>query len=189
MSNFSQVFKSIDNILKNSSNTLIVAIDGNSGAGKSTLASLIKEKYNCNIFHMDDFFLTPELKTPERLNEVGGNVDYVRFSEEVMKNIKCGVDFSYKKYVCKDSTYKVESVKTKQLNVVEGCYSMHPSLIQHYDLRIFMKISNQLQHERILKRSGKFMLDRFVSEWIPLENVYFESLRIDEKCDIVINVV
>ena len=33
-----------------------VAVDGNSGAGKSTLADLIGDVYDCNVFHMDDFF-------------------------------------------------------------------------------------------------------------------------------------
>ena len=56
-----------------------IAIDGNSGAGKSTLANILGGIYDANIFHMDDFFLTPDLRTEERLREVGGNVDYVRF--------------------------------------------------------------------------------------------------------------
>ena len=50
---------------------MVVAIDGNSGAGKSTLAALIADVYDCNLFHMDDFFLRPEQRTEERLKETG----------------------------------------------------------------------------------------------------------------------
>ena len=65
-------------------NMVIVAIDGKCTSGKTTLASKLAEIYDCNVFHMDDFFLRPEQRIPERLAEVGGNVDYERFQEEVI---------------------------------------------------------------------------------------------------------
>ncbi|MDD2446187.1 MAG: uridine kinase, partial [Tissierellia bacterium] len=77
------VFKEID-LLMNSKDKVLVAIDGNSGAGKSTLSEILESIYSCNVFHMDHFFLRPELKTKERLDEVGGNVDYVRFNDEII---------------------------------------------------------------------------------------------------------
>ena len=40
--------------------TVIVAIDGNCTSGKTTLANQLAANYDCNIFHMDDFFLRPE---------------------------------------------------------------------------------------------------------------------------------
>ena len=58
---------------------VIVAIDGNCTAGKTTLAGKLAEIYDCNVLHMDDFFLRAEQRTPERYAEVGGNVDYERF--------------------------------------------------------------------------------------------------------------
>ena len=45
---------------------VIVAIDGNCTAGKTTLAGKLAERYDCNVIHMDDFFLRPEQRTPER---------------------------------------------------------------------------------------------------------------------------
>ena len=62
---------------------ILVAIDGKCTSGKTTLASKLAELYDCNVFHMDDFFLRPEQRTPERFAEVGGNVDYERFYKEV----------------------------------------------------------------------------------------------------------
>ena len=53
---------------------VIVAIDGNCTAGKTSLAGRLAELYDCNVIHMDDFFLRPEQRTPERYAEVGGNV-------------------------------------------------------------------------------------------------------------------
>lgn len=181
----SLIFGKIDELLK-VNDTVNVAIDGNSSAGKSTLANLIKEKYDCNLFHMDDFFLTPDLKTEERLIQVGGNVDYVRFSNEVIAELKTKNKFKYQRYNCnKMELDEIVNVTPKRLNIIEGSYSMHPTLIGNYDLKIFLNLDKHEQVERILKRNGPFMLQRFINEWIPKENIYFEKMNIRDKADLV----
>lgn len=35
---------------------LLVAIDGRCGSGKTTLGFYLQELFDCNLFHMDDFF-------------------------------------------------------------------------------------------------------------------------------------
>ena len=42
---------------------VIIAIDGPSATGKTTFAKNIKKHFDCNVFHMDDFFLPDEKKT------------------------------------------------------------------------------------------------------------------------------
>ncbi len=164
-----------------------VAVDGNSGAGKSSLAALLQEIYDCNVFHMDHFFLTPDLKTEERLKEVGGNVDYVRFKNEVIEGLQSGKEFSYQIYDCSNGTLdQAVRVMPKRLNIIEGSYSMHPILADVYDLKIFLGIDEKEQSRRILERNGAFMHERFISLWIPLENRYFSDMNISAQCDIVI---
>lgn len=185
---FFEVFCRI-NSLMNSKDRVNVAIDGNSGAGKSALASLIGSVYECNVFHMDDFFLTPELKTEERLREAGGNVDYVRFKNEVIDGINSSRKFQYRKYDCSQMVLgQPLLVNPRKLNIIEGCYSMHPTLIDNYDLKIFLHIDEKEQISRILKRNGASMLKRFLNEWIPLENRYFEELKIKEQSDLVFEI-
>ena len=75
--------KQIDKLLTQK-DMVIVAIDGKCTSGKTTLASRLAAFYDCNVFHMDDFFLRPEQRTTERFAEIGGNVDYERFWEEVL---------------------------------------------------------------------------------------------------------
>ncbi len=182
---FFEVFQRIDSLM-NIKERINVAIDGNSGAGKSTLAFLIGDVYECNIFHMDDFFLTPELRTEERLKEVGGNVDYVRFKNEVMDGINSGRKFQYRKYDCTEMMLgQPISVIPHKINIIEGSYSMHPSLVNNYDLKIFLHIDEKEQATRILKRNGANMQKRFLREWIPLENQYFKELSIQVKSDLV----
>lgn len=183
--NFFDVFASIDSMLK-TRETVKVAIDGSSGAGKSFLAGLLGEVYDCNVFHMDDFFLTPWLRTEERLKEPGGNVDYVRFRDEVLDKIKEHEMFSYRKFNCSKCEFEDPvRVLPKRVNIIEGCYSLHPYLIEDYDLKIFLHTGRKKQIERILQRNGPVMLERFVNEWIPLEDEYFEKLNIPGKCDLV----
>ena len=62
----------------------LAAIDGRCGSGKSTLAGLAAHRLGCPLFHMDDFFLPPALRTPERYAASGGNVHYERVEAELL---------------------------------------------------------------------------------------------------------
>ena len=177
--------KQIDELLA-AKNTVIVAIDGKCTSGKTTLASKLAEIYDCNVFHMDDFFLRPELRTPERFVEIGGNVDYERFREEVLLPLKSGKAFSYRPFDC--STFMLVApvaVTPKKLNIVEGTYSHHPYFGNHYDLKILLTVDEETQRQRILKRPA-FLHKRFFDEWIPMENHYFEVFRIPNQSEIIV---
>ena len=79
------LFVRIDRLLGEAGGrTVNIAVDGMSGSGKSTLAKLLTGLYGCNVFHMDDFFLQPFQRVPERFHEPGGNVDYERFKTQVI---------------------------------------------------------------------------------------------------------
>ena len=54
-----QLIKAMD-VLLEGEGPVIVAIDGPCAAGKTTLAGKLQAAYDCNLFHMDDFFLRPE---------------------------------------------------------------------------------------------------------------------------------
>ena len=167
--------KKIDELLMQK-DIVIVAIDGKCTSGKTTLAAKLAEIYDCNVFHMDDFFLRPEQRTPERLAEVGGNVDYERFKEEILIPLQDGKQFSYRPFDC--STFTLANPVTvipKQLNIIEGTYSHHPYFGNPYNLKVMLTVTPELQRERILQRPA-FLHQRFFEQWIPMENRYFESL-------------
>lgn len=154
--------------------TCIVAIDGNSGAGKSTFASHIAAAVNGNLFHTDDFFLPPLLRTAERLNTPGGNVDSERFNKEVIDGILSGEKFTYKAFSCQTGKYRSVKVEASPISIIEGVYSHHPLWSEKIDLKIFMSVDHDTQIKRILSRNGADKLSVFTEKWIPLENKYFD---------------
>ena len=161
----------------------VVAIDGMSASGKTTLGQLLHTQFpESNLFHMDDYFLQPHQRTDKRLSEIGGNVDYERFMDEIILHLNDKSGVSFRKFDCRTQTLSREfHVPWKPLVIIEGAYSQHPYFGNIYDMRIFCEISKEEQRERILTRNGAEMLKRFESEWIPKEHAYFEFYKIKEK--------
>lgn len=169
----SHLKKEIDTML-DTGKQIVIAIDGNCTAGKTTLASVLAKEYDCNIFHMDDFFLRPEQRTAERYAQPGGNVDYERFREEVMLPLKTGKPFAYRPFSCKSfSLSDAIEVTPKQLNLVEGTYCQHPYFGDVYDLKLFLSVAPELQRERVFQRP-QHVQERFFTDWIPMEKLYFD---------------
>lgn len=163
-----------------------VAIDGRCASGKTTFADAFAEKLKCTVFHMDDFFLPPQMRTAQRLSEPGGNVHRERFLKEVLLPLKKGEKIIYKPYSCVTGSFKEPTeIIPENVIITEGSYSCHPELFDFYDLHIFLSITPEEQRARIIKRNGETTWEIFKNKWIPLEEKYFEHFKIKEKCEIV----
>ena len=185
---FAPVVKAIEQLLLNETKErIIVALDGRCASGKSTLGFYLMELFDANFFHLDDFFLQKHQRTKERLAEVGGNVDYERFKEEVLDKIQKGEIVEYRRFDCKSMQMMERvSIAPKRLNIIEGSYAGNPYFGNIYDLKVFMDIGNKAQLQNILKRDGAERLGMFKERWIPKEEAYFEMFKIREKSDIVV---
>ena len=158
----------------------------NAPPAKPPFAAKLAEIYDCNVFHMDDFFLRPEQRTPERFAEVGGNVDYERFKDEVLMPLKAEQYFSYRPFDCSSFTLaEPVHVMPKRLNIVEGTYSQHPYFGDPYDLKILLTVDEATQRRRILQRPA-FLHERFFEMWIPMENRYFAAVQEQKACEMVL---
>ena len=166
---------------------VLVAIDGGSASGKTTLGALLQSIYACPVFHMDDFFLRPEQRTPERFSEPGGNVDRERFLSEVLLPLREGKAVDYRRFDCKTFTIAPpRRIEPGRLNIIEGAYAMHPDLAPYYDLTVFLAVSAEKQRERILVRNAPAQAELFFDRWIPFEQRYFAALNVPERCDLTI---
>ncbi|MCL2003755.1 MAG: uridine kinase [Oscillospiraceae bacterium] len=180
---FPALCREIDRLVKQTKRA--AAIDGGSAAGKSFLAARLRDAYACNVISMDDFFLRPFQRTPERLGEPGGNIDYERFEEEILKPLKRGKPFAYRPYNCQTGELAAPvAVTPAPLTIIEGVYSLHPRFTGAYDVAVFLRIGEAEQRRRLAERSPR-LYDRFIGEWIPMENQYFNAFEIAGKCDFV----
>ncbi|MEN6418007.1 MAG: uridine kinase [Clostridiaceae bacterium] len=166
---------------------VLIAIDGQSASGKSTAARLLAERLSATVFHMDDFFLQPHMRTPERLSTPGGNVDIERFIRDVLPHLLAGEAVFLERYDCHlDELLPPVEIAPRSVSIIEGAYSLHPLLKPHYDIKVFYQIAPALQRARILSRNGKEMLQLFESRWIPLEHKYFAAFDVKQSCDFVV---
>ncbi|MBE5810681.1 MAG: hypothetical protein E7318_07075 [Clostridiales bacterium] len=163
----------------------VIAIDGRAASGKTTKAALLSEMLEAPVIHMDDFFLTPALRTPERLSQPGGNVHYERFAEEVLPGLHSGEDLSYRIFDCGQMDYAGgQHIPAAPIRIVEGSYAHHPALGNYADLRVFSTVDAMTQMGRILLRNGAKMAEMFRTRWIPMEEKYFAHFDIPEKADL-----
>lgn len=166
---------------------VFVAIDGPCASGKTVFAASLHERFGGNVLHMDDFFLRPEQRTPERFAEPGGNVDRERFEAEVLKPLAAGKAVRYRPWDCHTGDFATSrSVEPAALTVVEGSYSMHPALRGYYDLTMCLIVDPSERLRRLEARNPR-MLQRFIDEWIPLENRYFESTNTQGSADLLVD--
>ena len=169
---------------------IVIAVDGMSGALKSTMAQALAKKYEAQIIHCDDFFLPAHLRSKERYEQPGGNIDYVRLKDEVIDNLSRNspqiADFSYGKFDCRQMKVTQNiNISKARMYVVEGVYSLHPYFGKYYDYSIFLKVNGKEQLKRIEARNGDVQM--FKDMWIPMENLYFDKFAIQQKADCVID--
>ena len=133
----------------------------------------------CNVFHMDDFFLPPQLRTPQRLAQPGENVHHERFLSEVLLPLSQGRQVVYQPFSCRTGALQPPvCCQPKPLVIVEGSYSMHPSLLPYYTHTLVLQITPDEQRRRLLLREGKEGFSAFASRWIPLEEEYFSKYKL-----------
>ncbi len=165
----------------------LVAIDGGSASGKSTLGAALARELDATLVHMDDFFLPPAMRTAERFAQPGGNVHWERVREQVLLPFSKGEAAEYGVFDCSVmAVNRTVREVPRDVVIVEGAYSLHPMLRDFFDLRVLAEVDEATQKARILRRNGEKMLQRFVTEWIPLEKAYFEACAVRDCCQIVL---
>ena len=166
----------------------LAAIDGRCGSGKSTLAGLAAHRLGCPLFHMDDFFLPPALRTQERYAAPGGNVHYERVEAELLRPLRETGAACFRPFDCRSMDFSAPiRAELTGLALVEGSYALHPALRDFYRLRIFLEAPWPVRRARLLDRGGPELLARFQGEWVPLEDRYFQACRVRDCCQLVLS--
>lgn len=164
---------------------VVIAIDGKAASGKSTLAKFLCDMYQANIFHLDDFFLQPHQRVPERLLKPGGNVDHERFKEQVLLPLSKKETVHYQRFQCHTMTLEQETTPYPYtpVTIIEGSYSMLEELRQYYDITVALTLEDIKQIGRIYQRNDEEHALMFQSKWIPLENEYLNYYNVFKQVD------
>ncbi|MEG1528429.1 MAG: hypothetical protein RR248_05555 [Clostridia bacterium] len=183
-----QLYKVIEIIegIADKKGTVVVAFEGCSASGKTTTAGIIKNYFGsrCNLFHTDNFFLPQSLKTKERLAEIGGNINYEKL-QELLHSIRQGQVVGYQSFDCHTQTFTNISLPPSNINIVEGVYSLHPTLIKNYDQIFLFSVDKYVQQQRITLRDGQEGLKQYNEVWLPLENKYLNSLALQGEVNYI----
>ena len=163
---------------------VVLALDGGCASGKSTVAALLPAVCGAAVVHMDDFYLRPEQRTPERYAAPGGNVDYERFLQEVGPALRTGGSIVYRRFDCRTMALgETVHLHEAPLTVVEGSYAMHPHLSGLYGLSCLVFADRETRSRRLLERNGTEGAQAFFTRWAPLEDFYMEKTGLPGRCD------
>ncbi|MCI5773934.1 MAG: hypothetical protein MR210_05165 [Erysipelotrichaceae bacterium] len=162
----------------------IIAIDGNCASGKTTLAKQIQSHYpNSAILHIDDFFLPKNQRKATWLEDIAGNID-LRTIKDLLNQYQKDHFIAYQPFDCHQQAYKEGiTIDHPSFLIVEGSYAFHPSLIDAYDLKIFLTCNENKQLLRLGLRQDD--LQSFKDIWIKKEQTYFTTYSIKEKADLI----
>ena len=179
---FNKVLSALHKQLRRTQGPFIVAIDGACCSGKTTLAQALGQALQAPVFHMDDFYLPFALRTPQRLQMPGGHMDWERLAQEVLEPARQGGSLIYRAYDAHTESWKGEwNIPPQPVYIVEGTYSLLPTLEEFYDFKVFLKLDIDSQYRRLQKRESQDKLPGFIQHWIPEEERYFQACR-TERC-------
>lgn len=160
---------------------ILIAIDGSSAAGKSSLAGELAAGYDAQVFHIDNYFLTADQRTEERLAAVGEFFDKERLLAEVLEPLRAGQPVLCRRFDCATQSFsQPELAEKKRIVIIEGVYSLNPDLRKFYDLQFFLYIERAEQIRRLKERDPE-KLESYLNEWLPREEAYFKKYNFHRK--------
>lgn len=163
----------------------IIAIDGDCGSGKTRLSEILEAVFDCNVFHMDDYYLPPAQRQPDWKAIPGGNMDFQRLKNQVLEPLSRGETVTTRSYCCQTGTFGPEqTLRPKAITVIEGSYSHHPELSGYYDRKIFLTCHKDIRLERLQRREGDY-ISMFHALWIPMEELYHKTFPPDPDTCII----
>jgi len=165
---------------------VILALEGGAASGKTTLAAELAALYQAPVIHMDEFFLLPDMRNPERFAQPGGNIHSERFQAQAADPIRKNQPFSYEIFDCSAGAMAgKKQIGHEKLIIVEGVYSLHPLYRDIYTLRFFLKTDAETQDARLRAR-GEWLYERFQQAWLPMERAYFQAFQPEKCCDLIL---
>ena len=120
----------------------------------------------------DDFY-RPESDSKRSEVEVGGLFDLSRLASQVLIPHAEGRELHYQRYDWEAGTLREWATGASGAPlVVEGIYSIHQTLRDFYDLRIWVAAPRAIRLVRGIERDGEEARSKWVDVWMPAEDRY-----------------
>ena len=166
----------LSSIIKSNFDTkkpLIIAVCGRSCSGKTTLTNILAQYLGANVFHIDDF-----CSAKDNDKKLVPHLDNLRFKKEILQPLSKKKTIFYKPYNCYlDRIEKAQKINYKNINFIEGSYSLHPKFLPFIDFCIFINISKKEQLNRLKKRENNPNIKAYKKCWLPREESFFNYLQ------------
>lgn len=173
--------------LRGEQGRVVAAIDGRGGAGKSSLArALVARLSRSAHVEYDWFHLPKDQVSPER------RFDHQRLIAEVISPHRSGArDLTFLRYnwgylagVPDGFHADPTTIADREILVIEGCETLHPVLVSHFDLRIWVDTAPEVALERGIRRDiEEYHLDpdRVRAAWSEWSAWEAKSLSKDDR--------
>lgn len=149
--------------LRQKKSRVVVAIDGRGGAGKSSLARALVSRLTKSAHVEHDWFHLPKAQV------VGAHrFDHARLISEVISPFQSGAQtLSFLRYNwgylagIPDGFHDTPTtIEDKEILVIEGCETLHQSLVPYLDLTIWVDTDPEVSLERGIRRDiDEYKLD------------------------------
>ena len=147
----------------------------------------MEQVLGAQVVHTDDFFLPPDRRAADWDTQPAGNMDLARLAREVLDPLRAGRAAAYRPYSCQSGQYGGETaLRPAPLTVVEGSYSLHPSLRARYEIGVFLTCPPETQADRLRAREGAHFA-AFEARWIPFEERYFARCGVQQAASLVLD--
>lgn len=182
----------LEELLRDRSATVLIALDGRSGSGKSTLAATVAARIGAAVIDGDDFYsggTAEEWDAMTPAEKAAQCIDWRR-QRPALASLARGERASWQSYDWKadDGRLSDDPVVCKPASVVilEGVYSARPELADLEDLRVLVDVPDRVRRERLLRREGEHYRAEWESRWAEAEEYYFSAVMPPEAFDLVL---
>ncbi len=155
--------------------TFCLGIDGPGTSGKTSLAERLHGDLGGEVIHVDDYFLPFESRSSSRLSRPMGNIEWERLEQEILNNLGKKSVMSAP-FDCASGVYAAhKEYDLSGLVILEGVSSLRREFRDYYNYKLFLSIPDAVRLERIFRRDPEWKQEKWLSQWIPWEDNYFNT--------------